>query len=64
MRPAHEIVRWVVYRLRAAREGQTLAEYAIMAGMMLAIVAILAVFMYTFRGHSTRILDLVASECP
>jgi len=41
-----------------------MVEYAIMAGIMLATVTILAVFMYTFRGHSGRILDLVASEYP
>ena len=64
MRLFHEIAWWFVSRSARGRAGQALVEYTIMVGMMLATIAILAVFMYTFRGHSGRILDLIASEYP
>lgn len=51
-------------RVPEAKRGQTMIEYAIVAGMLLAAVAILAVFLYTFREHSGRVLDLVSSEYP
>ena len=41
-----------------------MAEYAIMAGMLVLSAVILAVFLYTFRQYSGRVLDLVASEYP
>jgi hypothetical protein len=44
--------------------GQVMLEYAIVSGMLLAAVAILAVFLYTFREQAGRVLDLVASEYP
>lgn len=50
-------------RLRE-RNGQTMVEYVITAGVLVAAVAILAVFLYTFRENSGRVLDLVASEYP
>jgi hypothetical protein len=49
---------------RDARDGQAAVEYVILAGMMLAAVTILAVFLYTFRENSGRVLDLVASDYP
>ena len=67
MRLIHDIVALLVSGTRAvprSRGGQAMVEYTIIAGMMLATVGILAVFMYTFKGHSGRILDLVASEYP
>ncbi len=39
-------------------------EYLIMAAMLIAAVAILAVFLYTFKEQSGRVLDLAASEYP
>jgi hypothetical protein len=36
----------------------------IVAGMLVLSVTILAVFLYTFREHSGRVLDLVAFEYP
>lgn len=64
MKLFREIVRRSVSRSGLGVSGQSLVEYMVMAGMMLATVAILAVFMYTFKGHSGRVLDLVASEYP
>lgn len=48
----------------SARRGQALVEYVIMTVLFLSAVAILAVFLYTFKAHGGRILDLVASEYP
>ena len=39
-------------------------EYMIVAGILLACVSILAIFLYTFREHGDRVIDLVASEYP
>ena len=53
-----------VERRYGARSGQVMVEYAIVTGMLLAAVAIFAVFLYTFREQAGRVLDLVASEYP
>ena len=50
--------------LRRLRRGQTLTEYAIMAGVLLGVVAAAGLFLYTFKEYGGRILDLVASEYP
>jgi hypothetical protein len=47
-----------------SKRGQTFTEYAIVAGMLIAAVAILVVFLATFREYGGRILDLAASEYP
>jgi len=39
-------------------------EYVVTTGMLIAAVAIFAVFLYTFKEHGGRVLDLVASEYP
>ena len=44
--------------------GQAMVEYAITAGILISTVAILSVFLYTFREYAGRILDMVASEYP
>lgn len=49
---------------RQASRGQSMIEYVIVAGVLLSTLAIMAVFLYTFREHSGRALDLVASEYP
>jgi hypothetical protein len=45
-------------------KGQAMMEYVIVAGMLVAAVAILAVFLYAFKAHGGRVLELVASEYP
>jgi hypothetical protein len=47
-----------------SRRGQTLTEYAVMTGVLLGVVAVAALFLYTFKEYGGRILDLVASEYP
>ena len=49
---------------RRTRRGQTSVEYLITAGMLIASIAILAVFLYTFKEYGGRVLDLVSSEYP
>ncbi len=46
------------------RNGQAMTEYAIVAGVLTLSALILAVFLYTFREHSGRTLDLVTSDYP
>jgi hypothetical protein len=49
---------------RCALRGQAMIEYVIVAGMLVGTLAILAVFLYAFRAHGSRVLELVASEYP
>ncbi|MEI6971259.1 MAG: hypothetical protein WCL44_07040 [bacterium] len=51
-------------RIFRSRSGQTVAEYAIVAGMAAAALAILVVFLFTFKEYGGRILDLAGSEYP
>ena len=46
------------------RSGQTATEYVIVAGMVIASLAILVVFLVSFREYGGRILELMASEYP
>ncbi|MFO7535408.1 MAG: hypothetical protein R6X19_06960 [Kiritimatiellia bacterium] len=49
---------------RRFKRGQTIAEYAVVTGVLLGIVVLAALFLYTFKEYGGRILDLVASEYP
>jgi hypothetical protein len=46
------------------RSGQAMLEYVIVFVAMLAVVSVLALFLYAVRQQSNRTLDLVASEYP
>ena len=46
------------------RSGQAMIEYVIVAAMLMSTIAILAVFLYSFREFGGRVLNLVASEYP
>lgn len=46
------------------RSGQAMVEFVVMAGMVLASLAVLTVLLATFREYGTRVLDLVGSEYP
>jgi hypothetical protein len=39
-------------------------EYVVVAALLLTTVTILAVFLYTYKEQSGRVLDLAASEYP
>ena len=47
-----------------SRSGQAMVEYAIIAALLISSIAILALFMYAFKAHGGRVLDLVSSEYP
>ena len=44
--------------------GQAMVEYLFTAAALILAVVVIAVFLYTFREHSGRVLDLVASKDP
>lgn len=60
----------MVYRSMRARHhadpraGQAMLEYVVVFAAMLAVVTIMALFLYSVRQQSNRALDLVASEYP
>jgi hypothetical protein len=41
-----------------------MVEYAIIAGMLVASLAILVVFLFSFKEYGGRILDFAGSEYP
>jgi uncharacterized protein (UPF0333 family) len=49
---------------RDRRSGQVMLEYVIVFVAMLAVISVLALFLYSVRQQSNRALDLVASEYP
>ncbi len=46
------------------KKGQVIIEYIITTAVLMATIAIIAVFLYTFRENSGRIINLSASEFP
>ncbi|MDD5678101.1 MAG: hypothetical protein PHW60_08955 [Kiritimatiellae bacterium] len=44
--------------------SQALAEYVIIAGLLVASLGILTVFFVTFKEYGSRVLALVSSEYP
>ncbi len=51
-------------RYRKACSGQAMVEYIIIAGLLMAALGILTVFLVTFKEYGGRILALVSSEYP
>jgi len=46
------------------RSGQAMLEYVVVFAVLLAVVSILALFLFAVRQQSNRSLDLVASKYP
>jgi hypothetical protein len=46
------------------KSGQALMEYLVVTGMLLAVVVMLALFLYVFKQYGGRVLELMASEFP
>jgi hypothetical protein len=46
------------------RRGQTMLEYILVLAMTLGIILTLGFFMYVFKEHGGRILDLISSVYP
>ncbi len=53
-----------MFRSVRSKHGQAMIEYVVTAGMLIATISILAVFLYAFKEHSNRVIDLVSSEYP
>ena len=51
-------------RCRRTCSGQAMAEYVIIAGLLMAALALLTIFLVTFKEYGSRILALVSSEYP
>lgn len=51
-------------RVRGHPCGQAMVEYIIVAGVLSLSVVLLALFLYAFREHAGRVLDLVAYDYP
>ena len=49
---------------KSGKRGQTMVEFMVVAGMVMASLAILTVFLATFKEYGTRVLNLVGSEYP
>ena len=49
---------------RLQRAGQAATEFVIVAGLLMAMVSIVALLLYTFKEYGGRILNLLASEYP
>ncbi|MFW6151557.1 MAG: hypothetical protein ACOC6C_01125 [Verrucomicrobiota bacterium] len=49
---------------KRTKSGQTMVEYVIIAAIMVLSLTIMALFMYAFKEHGARVLDLVSSEYP
>ena len=46
------------------KRGQTILEFTLIVVMLLAVIVVLAFFMYVFKAHGGRVLDLISSEYP
>lgn len=51
-------------KIRGSRNGQAMIEYVIMTVLLLSTAVILSMFLYTYKQHSDRVVNLVASEYP
>lgn len=50
--------------VKKAKRGQAMVEFMVVMGVLLATVAIMTVFLGTFREYGTRVLNLIGSEYP
>ena len=51
-------------RVFRRRCGQAMVEFVVLAGILMALVAVMALFLYAFKEYGGRVLDLVAAEFP
>jgi uncharacterized protein (UPF0333 family) len=50
--------------IQTSKRGQTILEYTLVLSMTLGILVTLGFFIYVFKQHGGRILDLVSSRYP
>lgn len=48
----------------SSQRGQAMVEYLVITGILLASLAILTLFLETFKEYGYRILDMVSSDYP
>lgn len=55
-----------LFKRRSARRrrGQAMVEYAVVAGMLVAVWFMLTLFLRVFGEYGARILDMVAADYP
>lgn len=46
------------------RNGQVTIEYAVVAGVLLAMAAVMGLLVTTFGYYGERVLDMIASDYP
>jgi len=51
-------------RSKRQRSGQAATEFVVVAGVLVATVAVLALLLFTFKEYGGRIINLLASEYP
>jgi len=51
-------------RNRISQSGQTMLEYTMVLAMSLGLLVTLGFFIYVFKEHGGRVLDLVSSIYP
>jgi len=51
-------------RIKQTKKGQAVIEYVIMTLLLLSTAVVLSIFLYTYKQHSERVVNLVASEYP
>ena len=51
-------------KARRRKAGQAMVEYAVLTGLTLGILLLLAVFLFAFKEAGGRVLDLIAYEYP
>jgi len=44
--------------------GQAMIEYIFTAAILMAMIGVLSVFLYSYKEHTSRVMDLAASEYP
>ncbi len=49
---------------RRSERGQTTVEYVVVAGVLLASLALLMLFLTTFQEYGVRILEMLAADYP
>ena len=46
------------------KRGQTMLEFLIVVGSLMACTAILAIFLYTFKEYGDRVFNLISADYP
>lgn len=50
--------------MQKTRAGQAMIEYVITVAVVISFMSVMALFLYSYKQNSGRILELTASEYP